>query len=77
MATDVMLLEKFMVDSEISIALRFYTWEGVWLSIGKNQKYLPESTELLLGVQLGAGTKALVNKAPSLAIRSKLGVSMR
>ena len=38
MATDVMLLEKFMVDSEISIALRFYTWEGVWLSIGKNQK---------------------------------------
>ena len=43
MALDIMLLEKFMIESEISLALRFYTWKGTWLSIGKNQKYLPES----------------------------------
>ena len=41
------------------------------------QKYCPERMELRQGVQLGAGTKALVNNAPSRAMRSKLGVSMR
>ncbi len=42
MATDAMLLEESIKSDEFSIVLRFYTWEGPWLSIGKNQKNLPE-----------------------------------
>ena len=41
MAMDLMMLEKTRMQSNISFALRFYTWEGCWLSIGKNQKILP------------------------------------
>jgi lipoate-protein ligase A len=42
MAMDIMMLEKARKESDITFALRFYTWEGDWLSIGKNQKRLPK-----------------------------------
>ena len=42
MAADVILLEKVIADPDISFAFRFYTWKGYWLSIGKNQKTIPE-----------------------------------
>ena len=42
MAMDVMILEKVIASSNISLALRFYNWEGLWLSIGKNHKNLPK-----------------------------------
>ena len=43
MATDVILLNKAIKDSNISFALRFYNWNGFWISIGKNQKEIPKS----------------------------------
>ena len=42
MALDVILLEKSLKNPKLSIALRFYTWKGPWLSIGKNQTKLPK-----------------------------------
>ena len=36
MAIDQLLLEKAIKDLEFSLALRFYYWEGPYLSIGKN-----------------------------------------
>ncbi len=42
MATDLFLLDKSFTDKNFHMALRFYTWEGDWLSIGKNQTELPE-----------------------------------
>ena len=42
MAIDLMLLEKIISDSNFSMAMRFYTWFGNWLSIGKNQKDIPK-----------------------------------
>ncbi len=48
MALDVMLLEESLKSSTFSIALRFYTWKGPWLSIGKNQKHIPEKWATLL-----------------------------
>ena len=41
MAIDLFLLEKSFNDKNFHMAIRFYTWEGDWLSIGKNQKELP------------------------------------
>ncbi|WP_036891792.1 MULTISPECIES: lipoate--protein ligase family protein [Prochlorococcus] len=41
MAADVMMLEKLLQIPEISLLIRFYQWEGTWLSIGKNQRELP------------------------------------
>jgi hypothetical protein len=38
------------------------------------KKYLPESIELLQGVQEGEFTKAFLNNTPSLATRSMFGV---
>ena len=43
MALDVMLLEKVKKSSSISLAIRFYNWDGFYLSIGKNQKHIPEN----------------------------------
>tara|TARA_B100000965_G_scaffold395859_1_gene409961 strand:- start:248 stop:997 length:750 start_codon:yes stop_codon:yes gene_type:complete len=42
MAIDLFLLEKSFTDKNFNMALRFYTWDGDWLSIGKNQKGIPE-----------------------------------
>ena len=38
MAIDLFLLEKSFIAKNFQIAIRFYTWKGDWLSIGKNQK---------------------------------------
>ncbi len=42
MASDVMMLEKISQGSDLSITFRLYKWEGIWLSIGRHQKQLPE-----------------------------------
>ena len=42
MAIDLFLLEKSFTDKNFHMAIRFYTWAGDWLSIGKNQKGLPK-----------------------------------
>jgi len=41
MAIDLFLLEKSLADKNFNMAIRFYTWDGDWLSIGKHQKDLP------------------------------------
>ncbi len=41
MALDMLMLEKAISNSEDSPSLRFYLWDGAWLSIGKNQRNLP------------------------------------
>ncbi len=41
MAIDLFLLGKSFKDKDFHMALRFYTWDGDWLSIGKNQTELP------------------------------------
>ena len=46
MACDVFMLEKLNDKTDISI--RFYKWEGLWLSIGKHQKHLPKRWLTLL-----------------------------
>ena len=43
MAIDFFLLEKSFADLNFNMAIRFYTWDGDWLSIGKNQKELPKT----------------------------------
>ncbi len=43
MAIDLFLLEKSFTDHSFNMAIRFYTWDGDWLSIGKNQKELPKT----------------------------------
>ena len=48
MAIDLFLLEKSFVEHSFNMALRFYTWNGDWLSIGRNQKELPKSWVKLL-----------------------------
>ncbi len=42
MAIDLFLLEKSFFDKNFQMALRFYSWDGDWLSIGKNQTQLPQ-----------------------------------
>ena len=42
MAIDLFLLEKSFADHNFNMAIRFYTWDGDWLSIGKNQREIPE-----------------------------------
>ena len=48
MAIDLFLLEKSFIEQNFNMALRFYTWKGDWLSIGRNQKELPKSWIKLL-----------------------------
>ena len=48
MAIDLFLLEKSFVENNFKMALRFYTWDGDWLSIGKHQKELPRKWLKLL-----------------------------
>ena len=38
MAIDLFLLEKSFEDHNFNMAIRFYTWDGDWLSIGKKSK---------------------------------------
>ena len=48
MAIDLFLLEKSFTDKDFFMAIRFYTWDGNWLSIGKHQKKLPRKWLKLL-----------------------------
>jgi len=43
MACDVLMLEKIQKELQLEMAIRFYKWEGAWLSIGHNQKKLPRN----------------------------------
>ena len=69
MAIDLLLLEKSFTDKNFQIAFRFYTWNGNWLSIGKNQKeiskewvQLSKDKELNL-VRRPSGGKAVLHSA--------------
>ncbi|WP_269622561.1 lipoyl protein ligase domain-containing protein [Prochlorococcus marinus] len=43
MAADVMMLEKLIHrNDEMQMTVRFYTWQGIWLSIGHNQNKIPK-----------------------------------
>ncbi len=42
MAIDLFLLEKSFFVNDFSVAIRFYTWDGNWISIGRNQRFIPE-----------------------------------
>ncbi len=53
MAIDLFLLEKSFSEHNFNMAIRFYTWDGDWLSIGRNQTGLPKKwIELLKKEQL-------------------------
>lgn len=47
MALDIFLLEEAIDKKDVSLILRFYRWEGSWLSLGYNQKNIPKDWELL------------------------------
>ena len=47
MALDLYFLEKTILRSEIRFTLRFYYWEGDWLSLGYHQKAIPRHWEKL------------------------------
>ena len=67
MAIDLFLLEKSFTDINFNMAVRFYTWEGDWLSIGKHQKELPKKwiklleNEKLKIVRRPSGGKAVLH----------------
>jgi len=67
MAIDLYLLEKSFTDNNFNMAIRFYTWDGDWLSIGKNQKELPKTwlkllkNEQLKIVRRPSGGKAVLH----------------
>tara|TARA_Y100001968_G_C19387168_1_gene733505 strand:- start:141 stop:893 length:753 start_codon:yes stop_codon:yes gene_type:complete len=48
MALDVLLLDKQLIYKDYSMAIRFYTWPGCWISLGKNQKSIPISCKDLI-----------------------------
>ena len=45
MSIDIDLLEKTISNSSILFTLRFYLWEGNWISIGYHQKNYPKDWE--------------------------------
>ncbi|WP_413682750.1 lipoate--protein ligase family protein [Prochlorococcus sp. MIT 1011] len=67
MAIDLFLLEKSFTDKDFFMAIRFYTWDGNWLSIGKHQKELPRKwlkllkTEQLKIVRRPSGGNAVLH----------------
>jgi len=60
MALDVFLLEELIARSNFSIAARFYTWNGNWLSLGSNQKIVPKKW-----IDLAKLNKLKIVKRPS------------
>ena len=48
MALDLHLLDQTISEPEIILTLRFYHWDGDWLSIGYHQKKIPPHCEKLL-----------------------------
>ena len=67
MAIDLFLLEKSFTEKNFHMAIRFYTWDGDWLSIGRNQKEIPEKwlkllkNEKLRIVRRPSGGKAVLH----------------
>ena len=67
MAIDLFLLEKSFIDENFHMAVRFYTWDGDWLSIGKNQREIPSIWHKLLNnkqlkiVRRPSGGKAVLH----------------
>ena len=67
MAIDLFLLEKSFSDKDFYMAIRFYTWNGNWLSIGKNQKEISQKwiklkkTKKLNLVRRPSGGKAVLH----------------
>ena len=49
MSLDLHFLEKTIYNDEILFTLRFYYWEGDWVSLGYHQKVIPTHWEKLLG----------------------------
>ncbi len=47
MALDLHFLEKTISEVEILFTLRFYFWEGDWISLGYHQKSIPQHWEKL------------------------------
>ena len=47
MALDLHLLEKTISKNELLFTLRFYYWEGDWISLGHHQKEIPHHWEKL------------------------------
>ena len=47
MAADLFLLDQCINNPGFEISIRFYTWEGNWLSLGKNQRDIPRRWEKL------------------------------
>ena len=60
MAIDLFLLEKSFSYQNFHLAVRFYTWDGDWLSIGKNQKNLPK-----IWLKLSENEKLKIVRRPS------------
>ena len=60
MAIDLFLLEKSLTEKNCHMAIRFYTWSGDWLSIGKNQKELPKKW-----INLSENEKIKIVRRPS------------
>ena len=48
MALDLHFLDQTILDPEIFLSLRFYHWEGDWLSIGHHQKIIPSHWQKLI-----------------------------
>ena len=48
MCLDLHFLEKTISKDEILFTLRFYHWEGDWVSLGYHQKVIPSHWEKLL-----------------------------
>ena len=48
MALDLHFLEKTISNVEILFTLRFYHWEGDWISLGYHQKVIPPHWEKLI-----------------------------
>ena len=60
MAIDLFLLEKSFADKNFHMALRFYTWDGNWLSTGRNQKNIKKKW-----IQLSKSNKLHIVRRPS------------
>ena len=59
MALDLHFLEKTISKVEILFTLRFYYWEGDWISLGYHQKVIPPHWEKLLEEYYSGSKKTL------------------
>ena len=47
MSIDTFLLKQSFLESNFEISARFYSWKGNWISIGRNQKTIPDKWHVL------------------------------